>query len=81
LFTPDDLLYVIIACSSGEAQTRRERKRDAHLRPQTELGKQLWAARARILAEGGANLDWEGVEREVRERRGERAAAGDEAGA
>lgn len=81
LYTPADLLYVVIACGSGDTGTRRERKRDLYARPQTKLGERLWAARARILAEGGAGLDWDGIEREVRERRGERGAEADEAGA
>jgi hypothetical protein len=86
LYTPAELRYVVIACGSGVATSRRERKPDARTQPRTKLGERLWAARARIVAEGGADLNREGVEREVRERRGERAASpaggeGDEAGA
>lgn len=39
---------------------------------QTELGKRLWAIRQQIIASGLPTLDWSGVEREVRTRRGER---------
>lgn len=38
--------------------------------PKTELGKQLQAVRARIVAFGEPLLDWEGIEREKAERRG-----------
>lgn len=38
----------------------------------TALGKRLWQLRRRIIASGATLLDWDGVEREVRKRRGER---------
>jgi len=37
----------------------------------TELGKRLWAIREQIIASGLPPLDWDGVEREVQQRRGE----------
>jgi len=40
-------------------------------RAKTELGRQLLALRAKIVASGVPLLDWSGVEREVRERRGD----------
>ena len=40
--------------------------------PRTALGKRLWELRHRIVASGAPLLDWNGVEGEVRERRGER---------
>jgi hypothetical protein len=42
-------------------------------RPQTEFARQLWELRLQIEAKGGDFLDWEGLEREVAERRGERS--------
>ncbi len=39
--------------------------------PRTELGRRLWRIRQRILASGQSLLDWEGIESELRERRGE----------
>jgi len=39
--------------------------------PQTELGRRLWKIRQRIVNSGQPLLDWQGIEREVRERRGE----------
>ena len=38
--------------------------------PRTELGRELMAIRNRIVASGQPLLDWEGVRREVAERRG-----------
>lgn len=38
--------------------------------PQTPLGKRLWEIRQRIVDSGEPLLDWEGIEREVAERRG-----------
>ena len=42
--------------------------------PKTELAKRLWEIRLRSIASGEnkALLDWEGVQKEVAERRGER---------
>lgn len=39
-------------------------------KPKTPLGKRLWELRAKIIASGEPLLDWEGVAREVAERRG-----------
>jgi predicted DNA-binding antitoxin AbrB/MazE fold protein len=36
----------------------------------TPLGRRLWALRAEILRSGAPPLDWEGIEQEVRARRG-----------
>jgi hypothetical protein len=52
---------------SGEAGVARAMRES----PRTELRRRLWAARERVLAESGPPLDWEGVEAEIRERRGE----------
>ncbi len=41
--------------------------------PQTEFAREFWELRLQIEAKGGDFLDWEGVEREVAERRGERS--------
>ena len=38
--------------------------------PQTELGKRLVAIRNEIIAKGEPLLDWEGIEKEIAERRG-----------
>lgn len=50
-------------------------KRECGLRPsfapRTELGRRLWRIRRRILESGQPLLDWDGIESEVRERRGE----------
>lgn len=37
----------------------------------TDLGKRLWEIRQKILASGEPLLDWNDIERELRERRGE----------
>ena len=42
-------------------------------RPRSEFARLLWEIRLRIEAQGGDFLDWEGLEREVAERRGERS--------
>lgn len=41
--------------------------------PRTELGRELWMIRRRILASGVPLLDWSQIEAEVAARRGERA--------
>ena len=40
--------------------------------PRTPLGKRLWRLRQKIQTTGESLLDWDGVIREVQERRGER---------
>ena len=47
--------------------------REMEYAPQTPLGKRLWEIRQRIVDFGEPLLDWEGIEREVAERRGGRA--------
>ncbi len=39
--------------------------------PKTALGRKLMSIRAKIIASGEPLLDWEDIEREVEERRGE----------
>jgi hypothetical protein len=40
--------------------------------PKTELGKKLWQIRNQAIAEGKIKLlDWEGIEQEIAQRRGE----------
>jgi hypothetical protein len=41
--------------------------------PRTEFGRRLWKIRRRILISGQPLLDWEGLETELRARRGEPA--------
>ncbi len=40
--------------------------------PRTELASRLWEIRQRIIASGEPLLDWDGVQKEVTERRAER---------
>ncbi len=40
--------------------------------PLTPLGRELWEIRQRVLESGQPLLDWEDLEREVADRRGER---------
>jgi len=39
--------------------------------PRTDLGRKLWEIRARIVASGEPLLDWDEIDKEVAERRGE----------
>ncbi len=39
--------------------------------PRTELGRRLLRIRQRIVASGQPLLDWDGIEKELRDRRGE----------
>jgi hypothetical protein len=39
--------------------------------PQTELGRRLWVIRQRIVSSGQPLLDWQAIERELRERTGD----------
>lgn len=57
----------------------RVRKKPSHeclvpkrFEPRTPLGRRLLAIRKRIVASGASLLDWDGVDREVAQRRGER---------
>ncbi len=43
---------------------------EGHLQPKTELGRQLWEARAEILASGMPTFNREELEREITARRG-----------
>jgi hypothetical protein len=43
--------------------------------PRTPLGRKLWEIRQRIVDSGEPLLDWEDLEREVAERRGERTGS------
>jgi hypothetical protein len=52
---------------SGEAGVARAKQES----PRTELGRRLQAARELVLAESRPPLDWDGIEAEIRERRGE----------
>lgn len=47
------------------------RRSETSFRPRTELGRRLWEIRQRIVRSGVDLLDWDGIEREVRMRRGE----------
>jgi hypothetical protein len=42
--------------------------------PRTALGRRLWRIRKRIVDSGERLLDWDDLDREVAERRGERGA-------
>lgn len=41
--------------------------------PQTQFGRRLWKIRAKIVASGQPLLEWEQIEQDLLERRGERA--------
>lgn len=53
-------------------QTAREAKE--RFVPQIEFGRRLWRIRERILASGRRLLEWEQIEQDLIERRGERGA-------
>src|ERR1043166_8965277 len=68
----------------GSVATRRSKSMDADgvaseregggqpdFVPRTELGRRLWRIRQRIVASGQPLLDWDGIESELRDRRGE----------
>lgn len=71
-------LVVISTRASGETSTLVSSIRACHygttLAPpvRTPLGKRLWALRREIIASGEPLLNWDGVAREVVQRRGER---------
>lgn len=43
--------------------------------PRSPLGRELWKIRRRVIASGEPLLDWEGLEREIAERRGGSASS------
>jgi hypothetical protein len=45
---------------------------ESHPVPRSELGRKLWDLRSRLVDSGEPLLDWEGIEQEIVERRGER---------
>jgi len=45
---------------------------DEEFRPRTALGRRLWEIRQRVVKSGEPLLDWDDLEREVAERRGEK---------
>ena len=58
---------------NGEAATsaEHEAKLATTFDPRTPLGQRLWTLRQKIANKGESLLDWDGVIREVQERRGE----------
>jgi hypothetical protein len=44
--------------------------KDFSFTPKTQLGRDLWAIRQRIVASGAELLDWDGIHRELMSRRG-----------
>ena len=60
-------------------QRARKRKDEEPLEieeyhPRTALGRRLWRIRKRIVASGERLLDWDDLDREIADRRGERRA-------
>ena len=51
--------------------TTHKAKTTTTFTPRTPLGKRLWKVRQKIQTAGESLLDWDGVIREVQERRGE----------
>jgi len=64
-----------------EDNPEAEVMREAEHVPQTPLGRRLWQIRQRIVESGGPLLDWDGIEREVAERRGGAFGQGKKPGA
>ena len=63
------------ACHMATQAARRKHREEAQstaFTPQTGLGKHLWKIRRRIVASGERLLNWDEIDREVAERRGER---------
>lgn len=57
--------------TAAPRETRtRPKTRAATFRPKTELGRELWALRQKILASGEPLLDADEIEQEVARRRG-----------
>jgi hypothetical protein len=49
---------------------KQQMAKDFSFTPKTQLGRDLWAIRQRIVASGVELLDWDGVHRELMSRRG-----------
>jgi hypothetical protein len=60
-----------MSVAARKAVQAQDELEDFH--PRSEFARRLWEIRLRIEAQGGDFLDWEGLEREVTERRGERS--------
>ncbi len=54
----------------ARASKPKEVAKDSSFTPKTQLGRDLWAIRQRIVASGVELLDWDGVHRELMSRRG-----------
>jgi hypothetical protein len=54
----------------NRASKSKQVAKDFSFTPRTELGRDLWAIRQRIVASGVELLDWDGVHRELMSRRG-----------
>jgi hypothetical protein len=52
------------------ASKKQQIGKDISFTPRTELGRDLWAIRQRIVASGVQLLDWDGIHRELMSRRG-----------
>lgn len=70
----EDLLETALRLPKGHLEARPLPSSAAAFKPKTELAKRLWEIRLRSIASGenDATLDWEGVAKEVAERRGDR---------
>lgn len=58
--------------SSESLRVEADWRRMVAYTPRTALGRRLWEIRSRIVASGEPLLDWDGIEGELAERRGER---------
>jgi hypothetical protein len=57
--------------AADNKEARRGSQRTNSFVPRTELGRRLLRIRQRILASGQPLLDWDDIESQLRERRGE----------
>jgi hypothetical protein len=78
LYQPSAMLDVN---SSGETVpkviTLQIEEQSSEFIPRTSLAKRLWELRQKIIASGRPLLDWDDLENELRERRGERSSGED----
>ena len=62
------------ACNPKVSFSEQTEEQSSEFIPRTSLAKRLWELRQKIIASGRPLLDWDDLENELHERRGERSS-------
>jgi len=68
----DDLTETALRLPRGHLEMRHFPTPENAFNPKTELARCLWEIRTKIIASGEPLLNWDGIQKEISERRAER---------